>query len=360
MSTPGWSGFAFGMGNKLAASERSSLSLESDVPVEEKVKFLSRPGAFAHTLASVEIIETHMSWVFLADALVYKLKKPVRYSFLDFTTLAAREANCREEMRLNRRLAPDTYVGVMPLARDSKGALALGGAGEIVDWLVVMRRLPANRMLDRVLTEKRVGADDLERLAEVLARFYQAAEPSTISAETYADRFVMQQAENRSVLTRREFRVGDGRIFSLLDTLEERLQSDRGLLEDRALNGRILEGHGDLRPEHICLTEPIAIFDCLEFSRDLRLVDPFDELTFLGMECRILGAPSVGPTLIEQLATRLGDSPSDRLLGLYTAFRAVLRARLSLAHLLDPFPREPTKWEPLASRYLALAEQALH
>ena len=96
MSTPGWSGFPFGMGNKLAASERSSLSLESDVSVKEKVKFLSRPGAFSHTPASVEIIETHMSWVFLADDFVYKLKKPVRYSFLDFTTLAAREANCRK------------------------------------------------------------------------------------------------------------------------------------------------------------------------------------------------------------------------------------------------------------------------
>ena len=170
----------------------------------------------------------------------------------------------------------------------------------------------------------------------------------------------MQQAENRSVLTRREFRVGDGRIFSLLDVLEERLQSDHGLLEDRALNGRILEGHGDLRPS-TSASQSLSRFSIawssavIFVSSILSTSSPSSAWNAGSWALQASGRP-----VIEQLATRLGDSPPDRLLGLYTAFRAVLRARLSLAHLLDPFPREPTKWEPLASRYLALAEQALH
>ena len=123
--------------------------------------------------------------------------------------------------------------------------------------------------------------------------------------------------------------------------------------------GRVVDGHGDLRPEHICFTEEIAIFDCLEFNAELRQVDPFDELAFLGVECALLGATVLGAEVIAQVGALLRDSPSQRLISLYSAWRAVLRARLAVAHLLDPLPRLPEKWEPLASRYLALAEAAL-
>jgi aminoglycoside phosphotransferase family enzyme len=123
--------------------------------------------------------------------------------------------------------------------------------------------------------------------------------------------------------------------------------------------GHIVDGHGDLRPEHICFADPIAIFDCLEFNSELRQVDPFDELAYLGLESAQLQAPPLGPKIIAKVADRLDESPPHRLLSLYTAWRAVLRARLAVAHLLDPAPRRPERWEPLASRYLHLAEQAL-
>ena len=358
MST-GTYGFSTTMDNQLAAEPEKASTHDSDVPLQEKVRFLRTPGAYPHAPATVEANETHMSWVFLAGDLVYKLKKPVRYPFLDFTTLSSREANCREELRLNQRLALDTYLRVVALTKETRGGMALGGAGDVVDWLVVMRRLPADRMLDRMISENRVPPEDLDSLTDVLARFYRGADRVELDPEVYADRFMAQQSENRGVLTQREFGVGQGRILCILDMLDARLRSDRRFLNERARNSRIVEAHGDLRPEHICLTEPIAIFDCLEFSRELRLLDPFDELAFLGMECRLLGNPSLGPGLVARLGLALEDTPPPRLLCLYTAFRAVLRARLSLAHLLDPIPREPSKWEPLASRYLALAEEAL-
>ncbi|MEC5325761.1 hypothetical protein, partial [Aurantimonas sp. A3-2-R12] len=289
----------------------------------------------------------------------YKLKKPVRFPFLDFTTLAARETNCREEVRLNRRLAPRIYLGTVPLSEDDAGVLALGGRGKVVDWLVVMRRLPADRMFDRMLQEDRIGAAETDQLAGLLARFYRSADHPAVDPTAYVDRLMAQQAENRAILTKRAFAVDHARLPTVLDRLDQRMAEDRPLIEERAWAGRIVEGHGDLRPEHICLTDPIVVFDCLEFSPELRLVDPFDELAFLGLECRILGAPSIGPTLVERVADQLGDHPPPRLVAFYTAFRAVLRARLSLAHLLDAAPREPDKWEPLASRYLTVAEESL-
>ncbi|MGO4570833.1 hypothetical protein [Microvirga sp. 2TAF3] len=337
----------------------ASCPFPDSIAIDEKVQFLRRPAAYPHRPREVLVKETHMSWVFLVGEQVFKLKKPVRSPQLDFSTLAAREANSQEEVRLNARLAPNTYHGVVALKRTPEGHLTLDGEGEIVDWLVSMRRLPDSRMLDRMLTRGLVTDRDLDRLADVLASFYAHAERAAITPDTYADRFVREQATNRAVLTCRAFAVDHGCVPVILDRLEHALAEDRALLEERVRFGQVVDGHGDLKPEHICLTDPIAIFDCLEFNRELRQADPFDELAFLGMECALLGHSWIGPALMDLVGGRLGVRPPDRLVRLYVAFRAVLRARLTLAHLLDPIPREPAKWEPLAARYLRLAEDAL-
>ncbi len=329
------------------------------VPTADKVRFLSGTSAYPHSPQDVTLVETHMSFVFLAGERAYKLKKPVRFPFLDFSTLHAREVNCREELRLNRRLAAQVYLGMVPLKLSAGNRLSLDGDGAVVDWLVVMRRLPADRMLDRMLIEGRLDDRLIDDLCETLSDFYARAERSAISPSAYAARFFREQIENRRVLTRRDFALDHGRIPSLLDRLDANLTANQPLLEERVRLGHIVDGHGDLRPEHICFTDPIAIFDCLEFNSELRQVDPFDELAYLGMESAQLQASALGPKIIAKVADRLGESSPDRLVSLYTAWRAVLRARLAVAHLLDPVPRRPEKWEPLASRYLCLAEQAL-
>ena len=200
-----------------------------------------------------------MSWVFLAGESVFKLKKPVRYPQLDFSTLAAREHNCREEIRLNARLAPQTYRGALALRRTRDGQLTLESNGEIVDWLVVMRRLPENRMLDAMLARGIVTGADLDRLAKVLSAFYGRAHRAAIAPEAYADRFIREQAINRDILTRRafavDFRSACRRFLTIVDRA---LIEDRDLLIERARLGQVVDGHGDLRPEHVCLTEPIA------------------------------------------------------------------------------------------------------
>ena len=199
----------------------------------------------------------------------------------------------------------------------------------------------------------------MARLARTLARFYRSAERSDLPAARYVERFVRLQVENRRVLQMPALGLAPSRVAAVLDRIDAALAHAARLLQHRVAERRIVEGHGDLRPEHVCMSDPVVVFDCLEFDRELRLVDPYDEIGFLGMECAILGRPELGPQLRQDLTDRLGDPPPPKLTRFYAAARALLRARLSLAHLLDPSPRDAERWRPLAEAYLAFAESAL-
>jgi aminoglycoside phosphotransferase family enzyme len=165
------------------------------------------------------------------------------------------------------------------------------------------------------------------------------------------------QAASREVLLQPAFATIDARpVLDAADALRKRHAAALGA---RAAGGHVREGHGDLRPEHIVLDGVPVVLDCLEFNATLREVDPFDELAFLGLECRMLGAPWIEGSLIAHMAHALDDTPSPLVQSLYTAHRALLRARLSAAHLLDDHPRTPERWLPQAARYLAEARSAL-
>jgi aminoglycoside phosphotransferase family enzyme len=302
-----------------------------------------------------------MSWVFLGGDVVLKLKKPVRTEFLDFSTLAAREFNCREEVRLNLRLAPGVYLGVLPLLRGPDGAMSVGSGmattATVIDWLVQMRRIPRERMLDVAVPAGRVRIDDIDRLGVRLAQFFRSAERVPLDGPVYVQRFATSQSVNKGVLLRPSFR--EAATVAALDEFDRRLKQYAEMLGARAVAGRLCEGHGDLRPEHIGLDGRPVVIDCLEFNRALREVDPFDELAFLDLECRLLGADWIGPRLIAHCASALHDVPPPQVMALYTAHRALVRARLALTHLLDFNPRTPERWKPQARRYVEAARAAL-
>ncbi len=324
--------------------------------IDAKVAFLRRPDAYPERPARVEAVETHMSWIFLTDRRAYKLKKPVRYDFLDFSTAEARRWDCEEEVRLNRRLAPDVYLGVLPLTCDPQGRMALDGEGEAIDWLVKMRRLPEERMLDHAIRRHVLREADIERVALRLARFYRASRPIPLGGAEYVGRIADNVRENLRELATPAFglpavlvrRIGAAQLGFLRDEAE--------LFEQRARAGRIVEGHGDLRPEHVCMEAEPAIIDCLEFRRDFRILDAADELAFLAMECERLGEPSVGPVLFETYSRETGDAPPAQLLSFYKSYRACLRAKISIWHLKDAEVRRPEKWPRLAREYLELAQ----
>jgi uncharacterized protein len=327
--------------------------------IADKVRFLSDPAHYPHRPDRVEIVETHMSWVFLAGNVVFKLKKPVRSPVLDFSSLEARELNCRNELRLNRRLAPDIYLDVVALARSAEGRLSLDAPGEPIDWLVKMKRLPADRMLDEAIRAGTVSRRAVEQVAELLARFYRSAGRPAVDPDFLWRAQMREEAENRRVLADASLGMPARRVEPVLSAMRAAIEEARPALRQRARDGWVVDGHGDLRPEHVALTEPPVIIDCLEFNSELRSVDPFDELAFLDLDCERLGAGWIGGVIIGRCAASLGHAPPRELLSLYRASRALLRARLALAHLLEPDPRTPEKWKPLALDYVAIAEAAL-
>jgi aminoglycoside phosphotransferase family enzyme len=325
------------------------------VTFEEKRAFLSRAEAYGAGMEAVRVVETHMSLVFLTDGFAYKLKKPVHYPYLDFRTLEARENNCREELRLNRRLAKDVYLDVVPLTLTPEGILSLGARGEPVDWLVVMRRLSEGRFLDHVILSDRLSNQDVERVGALLVAFYKSAPSVEVDPNALIGRFETEHETSITTLRSHPFGLSAEKLESVDRAQRAFLAQERGLFFERVAAHQIVEGHGDLRPEHLHLGPPVNIIDCLEFNRWLRLVDPFEELAFLGMECERLGGGVFGDGLLAYCNERLTPAAPAPLVAFYKSVRAFLRARLSIRHLTEPHPRDPAKWPKLAEAYLDLA-----
>lgn len=326
------------------------------VPVEDLVAFLRLPESYPERPPHVEVRQTHMSWVFLTDRHVYKLKKPVRTNHLDFSTPEARRRNCLEELRLNRRLAEDVYCGVVPLTQDETGALALDGAGEAVDWLVKMRRLPADQTLEARIARGDVGEAEIRQLARVLARFYrEVAAPVTMSGADYRQRIEQDVRQTAAELALPCYPISGALCESAVRGQLAFLRRAAALIEARAEAGHLVEGHGDLRPEHVYLLPDPRILDCLEFNRDLRLLDPGDELGYLALECERLGAGWIGVCLLSVYAEETGDRPAPTLVDFYQSYRALLRAKLAIWHLNDAVVRDAEKWPRRADHYLRLA-----
>lgn len=338
-----------GAANDSALQERAT-------DLQAKVNFLSRAESYAERTAAVDVVQTHMSFVFLTERHAYKLKKPVRYEYLDFSTLEARRIDCLEEIRLNRRLARDVYLDVVSLTLGPEGRLQLDGDGEAVEWLVKMRRLPRQLMLDHALRHGLVSRDDVRRFMHVLLEFYARAEPVILSAAQYRRRF-----EHDILGTHRELAAPD---YGLDRTLQDSvtrgqlafIERSGALLDRRAADRKIVEGHGDLRPEHVCLGPQPCIIDCLEFNPQWRLVDPADEIAYLAMECELAGVHWVGDVALDTYRKHAYDQPPDELVCFYKSCRASLRAKLSAWHLREHLETAArSKWIERARRYLELA-----
>lgn len=327
------------------------------VSLESKLAFLRQPDSFPEPGVRVETIETHMSWVFLTDRHAYKLKKPVRYGLLDFSTVEARRFYCEEEVRLNRRLAPDVYLATVALAVNAQGHLKLSTQGGVVDWLVKMRRLPAERMLDAMIKAGAAHAAHMQEIAALLVRFYGHCAAADIGPDEYRHRFARDIAQNRAVLCDPCYGLPLPRVERICSAQLAWLANRGALLDARVAAGRIVEGHGDLRAEHVCLEGAPVIIDCLEFSRDLRLTDTTDELAFLALECERLGAVGLGEVLLSAYRELSGEAPDPGLIHFYQSVRACLRARITITHLNEEQFRHSSKWQLRALAYLDLAER---
>jgi aminoglycoside phosphotransferase family enzyme len=295
-----------------------------------------------------EAVETHFAWVFLAGERAYKLRKPVRRDPMDYGSIAARRADSESEVRLNRRLAPDVYLRTVALTLESDGRLAIGGHGEIVDWLVEMRRLNRRWMLDVVLERGECGDAELGRVTTLLAAFYAGSPPAITNQGEFGGRLRRQVAANHAVIRT----LDEERAARLAARQRQAIDRLAAELDSRVARGCIVEAHGDLRPEHILVSDPPAVIDCLEFDRELRILDRAEELCFLELECGRIGHAAAGRRLRDECLRRLADDVSPALLDFYRGHRAATRAKLYLWRAGEPDGGTPQEWRSRASEYL--------
>ncbi len=304
------------------------------------IEAMSHPSFYPERPRSVEMIQTHISFVFLAGNHVYKIKKPVRFPFMSCATVAERYRFCADELRLNRRLAPDIYIGVFPIFERAGGFRIGARAGSFdsraVEYAVKMRRLPGARMLDRLVANKAVDAETIRKLARKLAAFHR--EVSAARSWTYGCAAAIWRKVTGELEQDRRF-VGHTIEKQELDELEEHCRrftmSHWQLLNDRARQGRVREGHGDLRCESVCLTERIVIFDCLEFSERLRYCDVASEIAFLAMDLDRRGAPALADELVSAYAQAAGDENVKLLVPFYKCYRAGVRGKVESLRSLE-------------------------
>jgi hypothetical protein len=286
--------------------------------------------SFPHPVRRLELVETHLSWVALTGDYAYKIKKPVRFEFVDATTLESRRALCETELQLNRRFAPDLYLDVVALRATGRGRLRFGGAGEIVDYAVRMREFDRRQELSALLARGDVSAAEIAALAALLADFHDRAEPVTLPAGFGSPGDVRDMVHrNLDELVAVCTAQARHRIERLRQWIDGRFAALESLIAARQAGGRLREGHGDLHSRNIVRWQGrLTPFDCLEFDASLRRGDVALDLAFLYMDLESKQRSDLAAVLLDGYCARGGDYHALAVLDLYAVHRALVRAKI--------------------------------
>jgi len=311
-------------------------------------------------VARVDHRQTHISDVFLTGRLAYKINKPVNLGFLDFTSLAERELVCREEDRLNHRLAPSVYLGVVPVTL-SPGGVKVDGRGEVIDWAVVMRQMDERLMGPAMIERGELKPGMIDGLVKALVPFYQeAATGPGIDDLGRVEALRFNTDENfEQTGAYVGLCLSADRYREIKEFNDRFLEEKAGLFRRRVKEGRIREGHGDLHLGNICFEEPPIIYDRIEFNLRFRCSDVAADLAFLAMDLDFHGRPDLGRRLVEVFVRDSGDLLLPQLMSFYKCYRAYVRAKIQALTFDDPAIRGPAKAEALllSKRYFALAHR---
>lgn len=322
------------------------------------VEIFLNPALYPEPTSRVELIQTHISYVFLTDRHAYKVKKPVNFGFLDFSTLRKRHYFLNQELLLNRRLAPEIYLAVLPLVRQGRH-YRLGGAGRPLEYALQMVRLPQERMMDEVAARRELQPEVIQRLVQILVPFYaRAATGPRINkfGEPAVIRF--NQEENFTQIRPFVGQLLPEKLFQdMVNYSRNFLDHQRDLFKRRLREGRIRDCHGDLHMRNICLADGIYIFDCLEFNPRFRYGDVIADLAFLAMDLDFNGYQELSDRLVREYANLAPDPDSLLLLDFYKCYRAVVRGKVNaLATTEAELPwRQRQEASRLAAAYFQLA-----
>ena len=337
------------------------------------VRGLLDPAAYPAPPSEVRLVQTHISYVFLAGEVVYKTKKPVDFGFIEQLSVETRHRFCDAEVRLNRRLAPDVYLGVVPVVRRADGRFAVepagwaggAGAGEVVEWAVKMRRLPDDRTLDRLIAEHRESPDILERLVRAVVSFHHRADivrndPALAGAPAERAWWTREFSEAERFI---------GSTWTPEDAAATKAYADAtiaresALFDERLAEGRIIDGHGDMQAKHVYVLGPrpqdLVVVDCVEFTEwfQLRYADVNNDVAFLAMDLEARGRPEMGDEFAGRYLAATADETLGVLQPLHRTFRAFVRGKVESigAHAPEIAPEQRATLAGSAAAYFRLA-----
>jgi uncharacterized protein len=301
---------------------------------ERLLPFLLNPQSYPHRPRAVRLVQTHASFVFIAPPFVLKVKKPVNFGFLDFSTLERRRHFCEREVALNRRLCPQAYLGVVPISA-TKDGFAFGPGGPVVEYAVKMRQLTERHFLDHLLARGAVTARDLDRIAATLRNFYRAQHP-TAEVESWGRVSRLRISTDENFRQTREFigRTLSRAAFETIRRFTNGFYRRNATLFASRVRGRwIRDCHGDLHLEHIHLTpRALHIYDCIEFNDRFRYVDVASDAAFLAMDLDFEDRPDFARHFAARMAAALRDDGMPRLMDFYKCYRAYVRGKVESLH----------------------------
>ncbi|MCX5848036.1 MAG: AAA family ATPase [Deltaproteobacteria bacterium] len=300
------------------------------------IKAMKRVEFYPNNPAEIELIETHISYVFIAGDVVYKIKKPVCFDFLDFTSLEKRKFYCEEELRLNRRLAPETYLDVVAISRNDRGNITLGEGVEVIDYAVRMKKLPADRMLKTMLFKGLADVKVMDDVAKKIADFHQNAQTGGhIDKMGDIENIRHNNEENfAETINYINITIPKYQYKFITNCTEKFLAENKNLFRRRVADHKIRDCHGDLHLEHICVDDEIIIFDCIEFNERFRCGDVAEDVAFLTMDIDFNGYSQYADAFIESYIKHSGDTDLPLLLNFYRCYYAYVRGKVT-SFLLD-------------------------
>jgi hypothetical protein len=322
---------------------------------------LMNKGAYPEPTNGIELVQTHISLVFLTDNYVYKIKKPVNFGFLDFSTLQKRKHYCEREVELNKRLSLDTYLAVLPVTVNNH-TVAIDGKGQIIEYVVKMRRLPMENLMIRLLKENRLSREMVERVARRIALFHAEAARSN-QIDKFGGIEVIRNNTDENFAQTQKY-VGKSITKSQYDAIrsftEDYLNNRSHLFDRRIAEGKIKDCHGDLHLEHICITEPIRIFDCIEFNDRFRYSDTAADIAFLAMDLDFHGRKDLSEALMDAYVRFSGDKGVLDIVNFYKVYRAYVRGKVTSFRLDSPDPVSQDQMLRTAQKYFSLAASYVH
>jgi aminoglycoside phosphotransferase family enzyme len=299
------------------------------------VEALMKPEAYEEEPGRIELIQTHISFIFLTKNFVYKVKKAVDLGFLDFTTLEKRRFFCEKEMEINRRLCGDMYLEVVPINRSN--TIKMRGEGETIEYAVKMKRMPEESMMSRLLEENKVDTKLIDRIAKIITDFHSKAKTNRSISELGFSAIEKNWKENFEQTEKFVGKTLFMKDFKLIrEKIEDFMKRNMSLLRKRKAEGRIRDCHGDVHSGNIFVTDGIYIFDAIEFNERIRYTDVTADVAFLAMDLDLKGRPDLSDFFVKRYVEYSGDQELMGLLPFYKCYRAYVRGKVTSFKLEDP------------------------